>query len=97
VVWVGTIRGAEQLGALEARLTESTARLGVEREHRAYKAHLTIARAKHPCDVRALLADVPHSATTMQIGAFTLFRSHLGGQGPRYEIVQRFALESRRA
>jgi 2'-5' RNA ligase len=92
VVWIGVETGGAELAALAERLMADTERLGFERERRAYRAHLTIARSKQPRDLRALLARVQVSPTAMTVDALTLFRSHPGAAGARYEALGRFAL-----
>jgi 2'-5' RNA ligase len=92
VIWIGVEHAGVELGALAERLMEHTERLGLERERRAYQGHLTIARIKRPCDVSALLSKVHVPRTAMTVEALTLFRSHLGAAGARYEPLARFAL-----
>jgi RNA 2',3'-cyclic 3'-phosphodiesterase len=94
VVWIGVQAGGAELGALAERLMAQTERLGFERERRAYRAHLTIARSKQPRDLSALLATVNVSPTAMTVDALTLFRSHPDAAGSRYEALGRLALGS---
>jgi RNA 2',3'-cyclic 3'-phosphodiesterase len=92
VVWIGVEAGGDELGALAERLMAHTERLGFERERRAYRAHLTIARSKQPRDLSALLASAKVSPTAMTVDALTLFRSHSDAAGSRYEALGRLAL-----
>jgi RNA 2',3'-cyclic 3'-phosphodiesterase len=92
VVWIGVESGATDLGALARLVMAHTERLGFEPERRAYRAHLTVARSKQPRDVSTLLASVNVAPTSMKVDALTLFRSHPGAAGARYEGLGRFVL-----
>jgi 2'-5' RNA ligase len=52
VLWVGVHQGAEPVTALAGTVTGATARLGVATEDRPFRAHLTLARAARPTDLR---------------------------------------------
>jgi RNA 2',3'-cyclic 3'-phosphodiesterase len=58
--------------------------LGVAREARDFRPHVTLARAKQPLDVRALLAAVPPPLAAIRFRALVLFRSEALPAGPRY-------------
>jgi RNA 2',3'-cyclic 3'-phosphodiesterase len=92
VVWIGVQAGGTELSALAERLMAHTERLGFERERRAYRAHLTIARSKQPRELSALLARVNVPPTAMKVSALTLFRSHPGPAGAHYEALGKFLL-----
>lgn len=92
VVWIGVQAGGAELAALAERLMAHTERIGFERERRAYRAHLTIARSKQPRDLGALLARVNAPPTAMKVEALTLFRSHPGPTGAHHEALGRFML-----
>lgn len=75
--------------ALYDALWERLEQLGHEREKRAFRPHVTIARVRHGARVRPReLPAPPRAAFTSP--ALTLFRSHLGGGRPaRYEVLAR--------
>jgi 2'-5' RNA ligase len=71
--------------------------LGVPRDGRAFHAHLTLARAKHPTDVRAALAKVPVPAEPAAFVAATLMKSVTAPTGPVYSPIVRFVLPALRS
>lgn len=75
--------------ALYDALWERLEALGHERERRAFRPHVTVARVRHGARVRPHeLPPPPEAAFTAP--ALTLFRSHLGGGRPaRYEALVR--------
>jgi 2'-5' RNA ligase len=78
--------------ALNDGLWERLEALGHEREQRAFRPHVTVARVRHGARVRPReLPSPPPEAFTAP--ALTLFRSHLGGGRPaRYEALVRHSL-----
>lgn len=83
--------------ALHDALWERLEGLGFERERRAFRPHVTVARVRHGARVRPReLPAPPGSAFTAP--ALTLFRSHLGGgrRPARYEALERALLPSER-
>jgi 2'-5' RNA ligase len=80
------------LAALQGRLCETLAEhAGYEPERRAFRPHVTVARVLRgarlrPFDLR------PPPTDPFPGAALTLYRSHLGAGGPRYEAVAREAL-----
>jgi 2'-5' RNA ligase len=97
VVWIGLGGQTERLIRAAACLDDQLAFLGIDREERPFKAHLTIARVQAGSDVRRLpgaieaeagFAPLPFSASEM-----VLFQSDLRPQGPVYTPLARAALE----
>lgn len=98
VVYVGLAEGAEACRALAARVETALAPLGVAPEGRAFTPHLTVARVRDDRgrrkgrgswdEVAGRLAGAewPRCA----VDRFVLFRSVLGPQGPRYEVLREF-------
>jgi 2'-5' RNA ligase len=48
VLWLGIASGASELARLARKTDAAVARLGVPREHRPYRAHLTLGRLRSP-------------------------------------------------
>jgi RNA 2',3'-cyclic 3'-phosphodiesterase len=92
VLWVGL--RAEALGDLATRVDDAASRCGFEREQRAFRGHLTIARLKRPrlgSETRARIeAASGHNFGTSTIRAMTLYRSITKPAGPIYEVLQDF-------
>lgn len=91
VLWVGVDEGAAELTALAATVEEASVRAGRAAEPRPFRAHLTLSRIRPPVDVSALVGVAP-AGVAMEVDAVALYRSHLGGGPPRYEVVEHFPL-----
>jgi 2'-5' RNA ligase len=95
VVWSAMADGRELLLAIEQRVSERLARVGIVAEERPYNPHLTLARIREAGGLRsaALLEAVAETvlgATTVE--AITLFESRLSPKGPTYVPLQRTSL-----
>ena len=84
-LWLGVIRGAAQLGAVEAEIAQ---RLGtVDPEARPFLPHLTIGRIKmagQGVDWPKVLKAVEVRGVTSRAERVTLYRSELSQRGPHY-------------
>jgi 2'-5' RNA ligase len=79
------------LGALHERLWSGLASLGLQRERRSFRPHLTVARVRHGWTAPShRLPPLPDRELTPE--ALVLYRSWLGGGPARYEPVQRVTL-----
>lgn len=97
VFWIGITSGTQELAALYAALAARLVPLGFEAEHRAYSAHVTLARIKDvprgaSADVRRILATTKADAGTGLVSAATLFRSRVSSKGSTYEPLLRIPL-----
>ncbi len=90
--------GFGELAALAELVEEAVEPLGFAREHRPFRAHLTLARIKrrlHPSVCEKLLTVPPlPSSTVQEVDHFTLMRSHLRREGAIYEEIGSFPLRS---
>ncbi|MFZ1985490.1 MAG: RNA 2',3'-cyclic phosphodiesterase [Desulfatitalea sp.] len=96
VVWIGLGGQTDGLGQTAVRLEAELALLGLPREERPFKAHLTLARIQTPVEARLLqgaievcgaFAPQPFLAAEM-----VLFQSDLRPQGPIYTSLARATL-----
>lgn len=97
VVWVGMEKGEKEAASLAARLDDDLAKLGVKRETRPFRGHLTLARLREPVDCTAWLASMEEDLAGLEQMAFrveevTLYRSILSPKGPTYVPLMRFGL-----
>ena len=92
VLWVGVSRGAESLAALASGVGEAVKGAGLQLPKRPFSAHLTLSRLRPAQDLRALVASAPAAEVDMPVSEVTVFRSHLGGGPPRYEVMERVCL-----
>ena len=95
VLWVGLDDpdgGVQRVATAAALALEGF----LEADGRPYHPHITIARTRRPATVPAAFHEdrVPEARWT--IDALTLFRSHLGAGGPRYERLGRWNLQAGR-
>lgn len=94
-LWAGIERGTVSLLAVEREIASRLSPLGLPREDRPYRPHLTLARVREAAGVRAsqLLAGLERSSLgTCHIDAITLFESRLGPGGSRYTVLLKTAL-----
>lgn len=101
VLWLGIGGAIERLGELHSRLDTELERIGVARERRPFRAHLTVARIKGAVDARHLLAAVqahgcyePRSFAAHQM---VLYQSDLKPQGAVYTAKAKVELEGERS
>ena len=94
VLWLGMEGDVEQLIALQRKLDEGFQDLGVEREDRPFRAHLTLGRIKTPKEVAGLAKAVESgwdaTAGQFRAGALFLFRSELKPSGAVYTKLAEF-------
>ena len=96
VLWVGIEGEVDRLVAAQGDLAEALRPLGFEPEQRAFKPHLTLARARDPGGDAALASCAAELAEVdcgqARIDALVLYRSDLSRSGPRYTALARPAL-----
>lgn len=88
VLWVGLGGQVEALQSLYSRIEDELADLGLAREKRGFKAHLTLARMKGPVAPRDLLAAVEETGNyeprPFLARRLVLYKSDLRPQGAIY-------------
>jgi RNA 2',3'-cyclic 3'-phosphodiesterase len=95
-IWAG-LAPQEGLAALHRKVDQALVRIGLDPEGRAYLPHITLARfarsAGGSIDIERFLgAHAGLSSERFVMPWLTLFESHLGGEGARYEPVERYRL-----
>lgn len=91
VLWAGVSDGAAELSALAERVNPALDALGFEREERAFRPHLTLARSKVPQRLTAAIEALSGLTVSTPVNELHLVRSHLGAKA-RYEVVGRYRL-----
>ncbi len=96
VIFFEAVEGAEELYSLASILEAEVLRLGIPREERQFRAHLTLARIKQPIG-RAIVDELSNvkslsSAASQYVDRFCLMRSHLARSGATYEEIRSFEL-----
>ena len=90
------VLASEDLSHLQRKIDTALDAVGVERETRRFKPHVTLARFRDaPLDrVNELICEAsPFSAGPFPIGSFTLFRSFLHRDGPVYRPEMVYPLD----
>jgi 2'-5' RNA ligase len=93
-LWAG-VAANPALEHLRDKVESAAVRGGFEAERRKFKPHITLARLKGtPVDrLSAYLAiNGAVAVPSFEVEAFTLFRSHLGDEGARYEPLAEYPL-----
>ena len=95
VLWIGVSDSSGQLHHLHESIDKACARKGFEKEARAYRPHLTIARIRKGQGARGL-AEANQSfgfaPVEMLVTELLLFRSELSSKGSKYTVVSRHKL-----
>jgi RNA 2',3'-cyclic 3'-phosphodiesterase len=94
VLWSGVDGPLDKLGSLASSVAAAGRRVGLAIEDRAYRPHLTLARARGRArvDVRSIVAALAdYVGPSWPAEHLHLIASHLGPQ-PRYEVVDQWPL-----
>ncbi|MDU8944728.1 RNA 2',3'-cyclic phosphodiesterase [Ovoidimarina sediminis] len=95
-LWVGVLAEA-RLGALQKKVVSLARRAGIRLERRRFVPHVTLARFREGEGGAALPVLAAHGAFSLgpiPVDGITLFASHLGPGGARYEVLERYPLRS---
>ena len=95
VIWIG-IEDGRHLTGLAARLDSSLEEIGLERDRKGFKPHLTVARARGSRGLDTVQGLIVANATTdfggYSIDKIVLKKSTLTPQGPRYSNISEVML-----
>jgi 2'-5' RNA ligase len=90
VLWIGVSDPSGQLSALQEKFENECAAEGFEKEDRAYRPHLTLARLRKPEGARQL-ADahlrMQFEPIDVEIKELMVFRSELSPKGSKYTVL----------
>ncbi|MFV9671935.1 MAG: RNA 2',3'-cyclic phosphodiesterase [Acidimicrobiia bacterium] len=92
VLWLGTGRGSDELAKVAEICEQAATSVGFEPEDRPFHSHLTLARIRPPVNVEGIVEQVAAFPLKMEVDRVTLYRSHLGRGGARYETVDEVLL-----
>jgi 2'-5' RNA ligase len=94
VLWVGVVQGSDAFMRLANGVEKAIARAGMPPADKPFSPHLTLSRIRPPLSVDSIVQTAGAANLRMRVEHITLFRSHLGASGPRYEPLEKFALTS---
>ncbi|MBN2027831.1 MAG: RNA 2',3'-cyclic phosphodiesterase [Actinobacteria bacterium] len=97
VIWVGMSNGVDEAAAIARKLDARLEKVGIKRERRQFRGHLTLARLRRPQDCTEFLEDMSGMLKGLQdlpfhVEEIMLFRSILKPQGPTYVELETVAL-----
>ena len=87
VLWIGVSDPSGKLANLQQRLENEFAKEGFEKEDRAYRPHLTIARIRRPEGARRVAdahLQMEFEPVEVEVKELVVFRSELSSKGSRY-------------
>jgi len=87
VLWIGVNDPSGQLSALQEKFEDECAAEGFEKEDRAYRPHLTIARLRKPDGERHLAGahlKMKFDPIELELNELVVFRSELSPKGSKY-------------
>jgi len=90
VLWIGVSDPSGQLSALQERFESECAAEGFEKENRAYRPHLTIARLRKPEGARSLAEahlKMKFEPIDVDVKELVTFRSELSPKGSKYTVI----------
>ena len=95
VLWIGISDPLGQLSALQKKFEDECGTADFEKENRAFRPHLTIARIRRPEGARSL-ADahlrMEFKPIQVELNEVILFRSELSSKGSRYTPISRHSI-----
>lgn len=97
VLWIGVSDSISKLSGLQRRLEEECEIEGFEKEDRAFRPHLTLARMRKPEGAKRLAEahlQMQFYPAEIPLTEFVVFRSELSSKGSRYTAISRHELIS---
>lgn len=97
IFWIGIDKN-EKIENLYQKIEDALQKVGISREEREFKPHLTVGRNKKRFNFKPLFqmigekADLPLSQ--FQVKAFQIFKSELFPTGPVYTVLKEISLDS---
>ncbi|HJT26523.1 MAG TPA: RNA 2',3'-cyclic phosphodiesterase [Pyrinomonadaceae bacterium] len=92
VLWIGVSDPSGQLSALHKNFEDECGAVGFEKEDRAYRPHLTIARLRKPEGAQRLAEahlQMKFETIEVELKELVVFRSELSPKGSRYTPISR--------
>ncbi len=96
VLWIGVIDPSGKLSALHKQIEAECAAEDFEKEDRAYRPHLTIARIRRPDGARRLAdahLQMQFENVAVTVKEVVVFRSELSPKGSKYTVISNHRLD----
>jgi 2'-5' RNA ligase len=96
-LWAG-VAAEPALHFLHAKVDRALVAAGQPPDDRAYSPHITLARLRQAPAERVgrwIEGNTPFRADPFPVAAFHLYQSHLGREGPVYEILEGYPLSAK--
>jgi len=96
IIWVGTGKGADAIVTLQQDIETALEKLGIQKDDRPFKPHVTIGRIKtqkQRVNLESII--LPHADKQYGVSLakdFALYRSVLHPRGAIYQVIERFPL-----
>ena len=98
VLWLGSVAQPEPaLNQLQNKIEAALSEIGIERDTRPFRPHLTLGRIKFKEDfsqLRAFVEAHPFLPVTFTVNSYVMIRSILQKQGAEYRILQKYSLRN---
>ncbi len=98
VLWLSSVAQPEPaLNQLRETIEIILSEIGIEKDSRPFRPHLTLARIKFKEDLSQLRAFVethPFPPVTFSVNTFVLMRSILQKRGAEYRVLQKYSLRN---
>lgn len=95
IIWVG-IKRNENLENLFTWIEESLSKIGIDKDKRKFKAHITLGRNKKRFNfkpfINLLTKLSDHFISQFQVESFQIYQSRLSSIGPTYQILKEINL-----
>lgn len=92
VLWAGVAGGAETAESLAREVEEAVCALGIAPESRAWRAHVTLGRFRHPARLPQGFLDADWEFGRLTVREIVLFRSTLTPNGAVHEAIREMSL-----
>lgn len=97
ILWMG-IEKNEKLEEIYRRIEDALRAIGIPKEKRPFKPHLTVGRNKKRYNFKPILERLQENAETFvcnfRVKAFQIFKSELFSTGPVYSVLKEIAVDN---
>lgn len=97
ILWLGTAKD-EKIEELYRRIENSLERLGIAKEDRPFKPHLTVGRNKKQYNFKPIFELLENNSDASigkcRVHAFQIFKSELFSSGPIYTVLKEIAIDN---